>query len=115
MVCRSNSLLYQKILCVASIWLLRGNGEGGASPPRGGRIHRSERRPSRSPRPSRSGGCGTGRGGIAMRQYTPEQRKLYAEQICALVREWISDQDNDFDIDIKRGVEWHPDLSAGGR
>lgn len=50
-----------------------------------------------------------------MRHFTSEQRKLYADQICTLIRDWISDEANDFDVDIQRGVEWRPDMATGDR
>ena len=50
-----------------------------------------------------------------MRHYTSEQRRLYADQICTLVRDWIIDEANEFGLDIQRGVEWRPDLATGDR
>lgn len=50
-----------------------------------------------------------------MRRYTSEQRRLFADQICTMIRDWITDEANDFGIDIKRGVEWRPDLTTADR
>ena len=40
-----------------------------------------------------------------MARYTAEQRQEYAEMICKLAREWIIDQEADFEVDLQRGVE----------
>lgn len=50
-----------------------------------------------------------------MRQYTSEQRKLYADQLCTLIRDWIGDETNDFGVEVLRGVEWRPNLATGDR
>lgn len=48
-----------------------------------------------------------------MRQYTVEQRKLYADHICDMVREWIERRGSDFAVELERGVEWCPDVRTG--
>ena len=50
-----------------------------------------------------------------MSRYTPEQRQRYADTICDLVREWIGDQSNDFSLEVRRGVEWRPELNGDTR
>ena len=50
-----------------------------------------------------------------MQRYTTEQRQLYAEQICNLVREWIRDEKNHFEFGVQRGVEWRPEVGSGDR
>ncbi len=50
-----------------------------------------------------------------MARYTSEQRQQYADTICDLVREWIGDHANDFDLEVRRGVEWRPELNGDAR
>ncbi|HEX6070824.1 MAG TPA: hypothetical protein VFZ18_13400 [Longimicrobiaceae bacterium] len=50
-----------------------------------------------------------------MRQYTAEQRKRYVDQICEMVREWIGNEENDFELGVQRGVEWRPEMGSGDR
>jgi hypothetical protein len=50
-----------------------------------------------------------------MGDYTPEQRKQYADHICAMVREWVERQDSEFRFELERGVEWCQDLRTGDR
>lgn len=50
-----------------------------------------------------------------MQQYTPEQRKLYADHICDMVREWIVGRSSDFEFELERGVEWCHDVRTGDR
>lgn len=50
-----------------------------------------------------------------MQRYTPEQRQLYADHLCSLIRHWIGDDANELEIDLKRGVEWRPELGSGER
>jgi hypothetical protein len=51
--------------------------------------------------------------GKTMARYTAEQRQEYAEMICELAREWIIDQEADFEVDLQRGVEWRRNASTG--
>jgi hypothetical protein len=47
--------------------------------------------------------------------YSDEQRQLYIDQICEMVREWIGNGDNDFELGVQRGVEWQPEVVSGNR
>jgi hypothetical protein len=50
-----------------------------------------------------------------MDQYTPEQRRMYADHLCELIREWVVRQESGFEIDLQRGVEWCRDAVTGDR
>jgi hypothetical protein len=50
-----------------------------------------------------------------MEEYTPEQRKRYADHICDMVREWIERRDSHFQFELERGVEWCADVRTGER
>lgn len=50
-----------------------------------------------------------------MQRYTPEQRQQYADQICTLIREWIGNEENQFEFGVQRGVEWRADMNSGER
>jgi hypothetical protein len=50
-----------------------------------------------------------------MPRYTAEQRRAYAEHLHSLIHEWIEQGEGDFEIELKRGVEWCPDARTQDR
>jgi hypothetical protein len=50
-----------------------------------------------------------------MQRYTAEQRKLYADQICEMIRDWVGNEENHFEFGVQRGVEWRADVVSGDR
>ncbi|HEX6924593.1 MAG TPA: hypothetical protein VF167_04160 [Longimicrobiaceae bacterium] len=50
-----------------------------------------------------------------MQRYTSEQRRRYADQLCAMIREWIGNEENHFEFSVQRGVEWRPEMGTGDR
>lgn len=50
-----------------------------------------------------------------MSRHTPEQRQAYADTLHDFIRTWVEQGDADFDLQIKRGVEWCPDARTHDR
>ena len=50
-----------------------------------------------------------------MQRYTSQQRRMYADQLCDLIREWIANEENHFEFGVRRGVEWRPEVGSGDR
>jgi hypothetical protein len=50
-----------------------------------------------------------------MSRYSPEQRQAHAETLHELIRTWVEQGEADFEVELKRGVDWRTDVSSGDR
>jgi hypothetical protein len=50
-----------------------------------------------------------------MREFTPDQRRRYAQYLCEMIQEWIGEGTSPFEFEVMRGVEWCTDARSGLR
>jgi hypothetical protein len=47
--------------------------------------------------------------------HTPEQRRIYADGLAELVREWLVERGARFELEIQRGVDWCQEVTTASR
>jgi hypothetical protein len=50
-----------------------------------------------------------------MQEFPRELRRLYADRLCEMIREWVVEKEAPFEVDLERGVEWCRNAATGER